>query len=86
VKVRNCAWAAQPAQAPKRRKLVWARGKVVTRQCPKSIITAQSLQWLEEFRLWKQLGGDPWVMPAKSADALLLLEQEWRTETKNGNV
>jgi hypothetical protein len=59
---------------------------VVSRRCPKSIITAQSLHWLEQFRLWKQLGGDAWAMEAKSADALLMLEQEWRTETQNGNV
>jgi hypothetical protein len=59
---------------------------VIAWQCPKSIITAQSLHWLEQFRWWKQLGGDPWEMEAKSADALLMLEQEWRTEIQNGSV
>jgi len=65
---------------------VWVRGKVMSRQCPKSIITAQSLHWLEQFRLWKELGGDAWSMEAKSADALVMLEQEWRTEIENGKV
>jgi hypothetical protein len=63
--------------------VVWARGAVVSERCPKSIITAKSILFLEQFRWWKELGGDVWSMEAKSAEALLLLEREWRTEMEN---
>jgi|KBSMisStandDraft_5_1062788.scaffolds.fasta_scaffold442223_3 hypothetical protein len=66
--------------------VVWARGAVISARCPKSIITAQSVLFLEQFRWWKELGGDVWSMEAKNAEALLLLEQEWRTEMQNGKL
>ena len=54
-------------------------------QCPKSVITAESVYYLETFRWWKQLGGGClWSMDAKAADAILLLEQLWEAENKNG--
>ena len=64
-------------------KAVWARGEVFTTQCPKSLITAQSLHFLEQFRVWEGSGrGSLWSMAAKSAEALLVLEQAWRMERK----
>ena len=45
-----------------------------------------SVLFLEQFRWWKELGGDVWSMEAKNAEALLLLEQEWRTEMQNGKL
>jgi hypothetical protein len=66
--------------------VVWARGAVVSTRCPKSIVTAMSVLFLEQFRWWKELGGDVWSMEAKNAEALLLLEAEWRTEMQNGKV
>ena len=66
--------------------VVWARGTVISARCPKSIITAQSVFFLEQFRWWKELGGDVWSMEAKNAEALLLLQQEWRTEIQNGKL
>jgi len=80
VKIRNCAWSAEPEG----RAVVWAPGEVVSERCPKSIITAKSVLFLEQFRWWKELGGDIWSMEAKNAEALLLLEREWRTEMENG--
>lgn len=65
---------------------VWARGPIVLRRCPKSVITVQSLYYIEQFKNWKQLGGDVWQLDAKSADALLLLEREWQTENEHGKV
>jgi hypothetical protein len=39
------------------------------------------------FRFWKTMGAGPlWDMPAKCADALLLLEKEWQKEMENGKV
>ena len=64
--------------------MVWARGEVVSERCPKSTITAKSVLFLEQFRWWKELGGDIWSLEAKNAEALLLLEREWGTEMENG--
>ena len=66
--------------------MVWARGAVVSARCPKSIITARSLLFLEQFRWWKEVGGDIWSMEAKNAEALVLLEREWQTEMQNGKL
>ena len=53
--------------------------------CPKSIITAQSLHLLEQFRIWKEFGGGvPWALEAKAAEAILVLEEAWRREHEHG--
>ena len=44
--------------------------------CPKSIVTAQSLSFIEQFFYWRSCGGDLWSLDAKSADAILLLQEE----------
>jgi hypothetical protein len=84
VKIRRCAWA--PENYSESDGAVWARNSIVSRRCPKSIVTPQSVFFLEQFRWWKELGGNVWSMEAKSADAVLLLEQEWRTEMQNGKA
>jgi len=54
-------------------------------ECPKSIITAQSLHYLEQFGFWKHFGGkDVWSMEAKCADAFVVLEQALRQEDQDG--
>ena len=80
MKIRNCAWSEE-SEGPT---VVWARGEVVSERCPKSTITAKSVLFLEQFRWWKELGGDIWSLEAKNAEALLLLEREWGTEMENG--
>ncbi len=37
-------------------KLVWARGRVGAEECPKSLVTPQSLEWVEKFLAWKFAG------------------------------
>ena len=62
---------------------VWARGGVSTTECPKSLISAESLVFLEEFNIWKRFGcGDARRMNARVADAIALLEDELRLELK----
>ena len=66
---------------------MWARGEVISMQCPKSVVTSQSLDYLEKFRLWITAGGGAlWDIDAKCADAILLLNEEWHKETENGKV
>ena len=54
-------------------------------QCPKSVITAQSLSFLERFRIWKAFGGGtPWSCEAKAAEAMLVLEEALQMEIEHG--
>jgi hypothetical protein len=56
---------------------------MVSTQCPKSLITPQSLAWLEMFFAWKAFGGGlSFSMQAKCCDALLVLERAWQMENK----
>jgi hypothetical protein len=59
--------------------VVWARGRAGIEECPKSYVTPQSLEWIERFFTWK-FGGAGAIdeMPARDADAFLILESEWR--------
>lgn len=59
---------------------MWARKKVLCTECPKSTITAQSLSWVEQYALWKRLGGDVLSMNARTADAFVMLDQAWGEE------
>jgi hypothetical protein len=83
VKLRNCAWrddGVLPSSTT-----VWARGGVGAFHCPKSIITAQSLHFVEQFHVWKKFGGGaPWLIDAKVAEAILVLEEAWRKENQRG--
>ena len=65
--------------------MIWAREGVIAFECPKSIITAQSLYFLEQFRTWKQFGGGAlWGLEAKTTDAILVLEQAYQKEKERG--
>jgi hypothetical protein len=80
-KARRCAWLDVKDDEPAR--LVWARGKTMAFRCPKSIITAESLGFIEQFFYWKSCGGDLWSLDAKSADAILALQEESVKESEN---
>jgi hypothetical protein len=81
VKLRNCAWIASEVPPPARP--VWARGGAVTYQCPKSLITAESLSFLESFQLLKRIG---WAnlldVDARTAEAVLILEDVSRNQDR----
>jgi len=62
---------------------VWVRGRTATEECPKSFITAESLGHLDNFHAWKLGGGPVAEMPAKQVDAFVVLEHQWREETRN---
>ena len=48
-------------------------------ECPKSLVTGQSLAFLEAFFVWKVMGGVVWEeMWSKQCDAFLVLEQQLR--------
>ena len=74
--IRRCGWLSEERRGPKR--LVWAKGRVATDECPKSFIRPESLGWMELFFAWKADGGGVMNIAAKDVDALLVLEREWR--------
>ncbi len=66
---------------------MWARSGVISLHCPKSVITAQSLYLIEQFRFWKQLGGaNPESMSAKTAEAIAALDEAWGVENQHGEI
>ena len=76
---RRCGFLPPEKRGPK--KLVWLRGRVSAEECPKSLVTPASVEMLEGFLGWKFGGGRSLMeLPAKEADAFLLLEGEWRAE------
>lgn len=78
---RRCGFLAAEKRGPK--KLVWVRGRVSSEECPKSLVTPASVELLEKFFGWKFAGGGSLLeMPAKEADAFLILEGEWRAEAE----
>jgi hypothetical protein len=63
---------------------VWARHGISTQQCPKSLITAESLRLLEEFQIWKRFGcANIWAMPARTVEAISVVEDQWRKEVES---
>ncbi len=79
---RRCGWLPRAmATAPR---VIWARGRVSTVVCPKSLISGASLAWLEAFYAWKRLGGPAAEeMSARQAQAFLLLERELEAEASH---
>lgn len=64
--------------------VVWARGNVSTDECPKSYISADSLYYLERFAVWRAFGNSQTdELPAKEAEALIILESQWKAEKQN---
>ena len=61
---------------------MWARGPASTEECPKSLVTAESIELLEQFLAWKTWKSTD--LTAREADAFLSLERELRAEGMNG--
>jgi hypothetical protein len=62
--------------------VVWARGGAAAEECPTSLVTPASIEFLESFFAWKTVGGRE--MTAREAEAFVILEREWRMEQTNG--
>ena len=49
---------------------------MIATECPKSLVTAESLAWIEEYQAWKLAGGGDYrTMGARQWDAFSTLEQ-----------
>lgn len=57
------------------------RNGVALTKCPKSYISGESEAWVEQFLARKVIQGVPLeALPARTAEALLILENEFRKE------
>ena len=83
-RTRRCGFLPEDQRGP--RTVVWARGRTSTEECPKSLITADSVAHLEEFHLWKLAGGAVREMPAKRVEAFVILEKELAQEMNDGQI
>ncbi|MBV6430871.1 MAG: hypothetical protein IANPNBLG_00991 [Bryobacteraceae bacterium] len=77
---RNCSWLDLKETTDKP---VWARNGVYTTVCPKSIVSPDSEHWIHLFYSMKLLNQhlDLLTLDARTADALMTLETEYRKET-----
>ena len=81
---RRCGFAAGSENEPE--KAVWAWKHVVATNCPKSLISAESVAWIEEFCAWKLAGGaDYRTMSARQIEAFSVLEKELAAERRGAN-
>ena len=65
--------------------MVWARKRVSTDRCPTSVVSAQSLTWIEQFYVWRKLAEKyPGELSAREVEAFLILEQEAQAEESHG--
>ena len=84
-KKRRCGFL--PAALRGEPRIVWGRGQTHSDECPKSFVTGESLSLLEEFFVSRALGIPPTVdLPARTADAFLILREQVEREERNGTT
>ena len=80
---RRCGFL--PGALPGAKRIVWARGRVIAEECPKSLVSAESIELLEKFFARRAFGSSAWPDPtAREADGFLTLESELGAEVGNG--
>lgn len=80
---RRCGWVPKALVTPAH--IVWSRRQVASDICPTSLITAQSMGWMEEFFVWKRLRlSFPPELSARQAEAFLILEEQLSLEEHGG--
>jgi hypothetical protein len=65
---------------------VWAGRTVRLTECPKSLISAESLGWIEQYHVARAFGfGSVGALPARVVDAFCVLEAERSAEREYAN-
>lgn len=65
-------------------RLVWARKHAQAEECPKSLVTGESLAFVEEFFIRRQLGmADTLELAARKVDAFVILRGEMEREERD---
>ncbi len=80
---RRCGFL--PADKRGRSRIVWGRRQTHSDECPKSLVTGDSLAFLEEFFVRRRLGiAESADLEARKVDAFLILRDETEREERNG--
>ena len=80
---RRCGFLPEEKRGEPR--IVWGRKQTQSEECPKSLITGESLALLEEFSVRRRLGiGDSIELEARKVDAFLILRDEMEREERDG--
>jgi hypothetical protein len=77
---RRCGFLAEEQRGAPR--VVWARNGAAAEECPTSLVTPASIEFLESYFAWKTVGRRE--LTAREAEAFVVLEREWRMEQTNG--
>ena len=81
-KKRRCGFLAEAERGEPR--LVWVRKRVRAEECPKSLVSGESLSLLEEYFVRRRLGmADAVEMSARKVDAFLILREEMEREERD---
>jgi hypothetical protein len=82
---RRCGFLPDEQRAEPR--IVWGRRQTHTEECPKSLVTGESLALLEEFFVRRRLGiSDSIELEARKVDAFLILRDEMEREERDGET
>jgi len=82
---RRCGFLPEAKRGEPR--IVWGRKQVHTEECPKSLVTGESLALLEEFFMRRRLGmQDSPELEARKVDAFLILRDETEREERDGEA
>jgi hypothetical protein len=80
---RRCGFLAEEKRGPVR--IVWGRKQVQAEECPRSLITGESLAFLEEFFVRRRLRmQNSTEIEARKMDAFLILTDEMEREERDG--
>ncbi len=70
--------------------IVWGRKQTQTDECPKSLVTGESLAMVEEFFVRRRLGAGDSIgiaaVAARKVDAFLILRDEMEREERDGKT
>jgi hypothetical protein len=67
--------------------VVWARSGATAQECPTSLVTPASIEFVEKYFAWKTVEKHELTthgLTAREAEAFVELEREWRMEQTNG--
>jgi hypothetical protein len=86
---RRCGFLQEEKRGEPR--IVWGRKQTQSDECPKSLVTGESMALLEEFFVRRRLGmpgsiemKDLLEMEARKVDAFLILREEMEREERDG--
>jgi hypothetical protein len=77
---RRCGFLGEEQRGAPR--VVWVRGAAASEECPRSLVTPASIEFVEKFFASKV--SSTGELTAREVEAFLLLEKEWRAEQANG--